>query len=103
MVVFGGGVRLAFVKVVGAKNGVLFVVLAQLGDCEGRVAQWTVLLLLVPLFDALGVEVVSSITGQGRHPVRLLELFQADYALSMLVELGLIKHSGHFGKNCAST
>ena len=48
-------------------------------------------MILAPLLDALAVEVVALVAGQGRDHVGIFEGFQADHALLVLGELAPVE------------
>ena len=56
-------------------------------------AQRAIIVIRTPLFDALRVEVVALVAGQGRDLVRALERQQADDALLVLAELRPVEHA----------
>ena len=56
-------------------------------------AQWAIVVILTPLFDALRVEIVALVARQRRDHVRALERQQADDALLMLAELRPVEHA----------
>ena len=67
---------------------------------EANVAQWTVLFLLRPLFDALRVEIVSPVARQWCYSVALSEIVQANYTFSVLLE-AKIDRAGHLFEGIA--